>query len=422
MKLTFPKIGARIIKSSIAVGICMTVYWIRTILPVENGIPFYGALAALWCIQPYNDTTKNNALQRSAGTLIGACYGLLFLLMFRNLGLTIPELIYISSCIVIIPVIYTTVVINRRNASFFSCVVFLSIELTHSFDENPYIFVLNRVVDTFIGIIIGIAVNDFHLPVKHDDFILYVSGIDDVLVSPSSNYSKVELNRLIRSGMKFTISTTRTPAELISIMNGTDLQLPVIVMDGAAIYDIKEKKFLEMNFLSKNVSDTTEKIIRESGLHYFVNVMLDSTLLIYYGEFQNQAEKELFKSHKNSPYRNYISADYRYKDINEQILYYTVLAEKIDIFLLERKLRERLGVSARICISDSEYDGFMYLKVFSPHASKQNMITKLKKYAHADKVITFGSIRGKYDIYINDGGGNKTVKIIKKICRAHGKY
>ena len=359
-------------------------------------------------------------MQRSVGTLTGAVYGLIFLLLYRRLGLVIPELVYISASIFIIPVIYTTVVMNKRNASFFSCVVFLSIALTHSFDENPYLFVLNRVVDTFIGIIIGVAVNDFRLPVKHDDTTLYVSGIDDVLISQTSNYSKVELNRLIRSGVKFTVSTTRTPAELISIMKGTELQLPVIVMDGAALYDVKEKQYLDMTYLSPNASAEAERIISECGLHCFVNTMLDTTLLIYYGELHNSAEKELFESHKHSPYRNYISSEYRRKDTNEHILYITVIAEKIDIFLLERKLRQQLGASARISISDSEYDGFMYLKIFSPCASKENMLLKLKEYAGADKIVTFGSIKGKYDVYINDGGGNATVKKLKKICRSHG--
>ena len=419
MKLAFPPIGARIVKSSIAVGLCMAVYFIRTLLPVGSGIPFYGALAALWCIQPYSDTTKNNALQRSVGTLTGAVYGLLFLLLFRRLGLVIPELVYISASIVIIPVIYTTVVMNKRNASFFSCVVFLSIALTHSFDDDPYLFVLNRVIDTFIGIIIGVAVNDFRLPVRHDDSTLYVSGIDDVLVSPSSNYSKVELNRLIRSGVKFTISTTRTPAELMSIMQGTELQLPVIVMDGAAIYDVKEKQYIEMTYLPPNVSAEAERIISECGLHCFVNTMLDTTLLIYYGDFCNPAEKDLFETHSHSAYRNYVHSEYRRKDLNERVLYITVLAEKIDIFLLERKLRQRLGVSARISISDSDYEGFMYLKIFSPLASKENMMSKLKEYAGVEKIVTFGSIKGKYDVYINDGGGNATVKKLKKICRAH---
>ncbi len=356
------------------------------------------------------------------GTLTGAGYGLIFLLLFRRLDLVIPEFVYISASIFIIPVIYTTVVMNKRNASFFSCVVFLSIALTHSFDKDSYLFVLNRVVDTFIGIIIGVAVNDFRLPVRTDKTTLYVSGLDDVLISQTSNYSKVELNRLIRSGVKFTVSTTRTPAELMSIMQGTDLKLPVIVMDGAAIYDVKEKQYLDMTFLSPTVSAEAERIISDCGLHCFVNTMLDSTLLIYYGELHNSAEKELFESHRHSPYRNYVHSEYRRNDINERILYITVLAEKIDIFLLERKLRQQLGASARISLSDSEYEGCMYLKIFSPLASKEKMMSKLKEYTGAEKIVTFGSIRGKYDVYINDGGGNATVKKLKKICRANGRY
>ena len=89
-----PPIGARIIKSSVAVGLCMVIYYIRTLMPVGNGLPFYGALAALWCLQPYADSTKNNAWQRSIGTFIGAVFGLVFIVLLRIAGLTQPILVY----------------------------------------------------------------------------------------------------------------------------------------------------------------------------------------------------------------------------------------------------------------------------------------------------------------------------------------
>ena len=150
----FPPIGQRIIKS--AVALCMIVYHIRSLLPIENGIPFYSALAALWCMQPSVDTTKNNAGQRTFGTVTGAAYGLVFLNFLYFSKITEPICVYLLASAVVIPVIYSTVVLKKRNASFFSCVVFLSIALTHSFDQDPYIFVFNRVMDTFIGIGIGI--------------------------------------------------------------------------------------------------------------------------------------------------------------------------------------------------------------------------------------------------------------------------
>ena len=117
----------------------MIVYYFRTKLPIGNGIPFYSALAALWCMQPYPDTTKNNAWQRSFGTLTGAAFGLIFLLLLQLFEVTQPIAVYLLASVFVIPVIYTTVVTDHRNASFFSCVVFLSIALTHSFDENPFL-------------------------------------------------------------------------------------------------------------------------------------------------------------------------------------------------------------------------------------------------------------------------------------------
>lgn len=415
-----PPIGARIIKSSVAVALCMVIYFFRTLLPIGNGIPFYSALAALWCLQPYSNSTKNNAGQRSTGTFIGAAYGLAFIVLLRFFGLSEPIIVYLLASVIIIPVIYLTVITDNRNASFFSCVVFLSIALTHSFNENPYLFVLNRVLDTFIGIGVGLAVNNFHLPIKHDSETLYISGIDSVLIPDdhSANaFNKVELNRMIESGVKFTLSTIRTPAEVKSLMKGVNLKLPIIVMDGAAMYDLNKREYLEAEFLQADICEQAERIIAYHGMHCFVNVMYDATLLIFYGELWNTAEKDLYETHKHSPYRNYIRDIFRRHDASERVLYLTVLDEITKIANLEKQLVHELGALARITVTDSEYDGYQYLKVFSSAASKKHMLVKLKSHTGCDNVVTIGSIEGKYDVYIGDGGGNATIKKLKKLYR-----
>ena len=415
-----PPIGARIIKSSVAVALCMVIYFFRTLLPIGNGIPFYSALAALWCLQPYSNSTKNNAGQRSTGTFIGAAYGLAFIVLLRFFGLSEPIIVYLLASVIIIPVIYLTVITDNRNASFFSCVVFLSIALTHSFDENPYLFVLNRVLDTFIGIGVGLAVNNFHLPIKHDSETLYVSGIDSVLIPDDHSvnaFNKVELNRMIESGVKFTLSTIRTPAEVKSLMKGVNLKLPIIVMDGAAMYDLNKREYLEAEFLQADICEQAERIIAYHGMHCFVNVMYDATLLIFYGELWNTAEKDLYETHKHSPYRNYIRDIFRRHDASERVLYLTVLDEITKIANLEKQLVHELGALARITVTDSEYDGYQYLKVFSSAASKKHMLVKLKSHTGCDNVVTIGSIEGKYDVYIGDGGGNATIKKLKKLYR-----
>lgn len=198
-KKKIPGIGARIIKSGIGVLICMLIYFLRG----NEGMPFYSALAVLWCMRAYNSETKDMAIQRIIGTFIGAVYGLIVLLVIKTFESINIIAVYSICSLMIIPIIYTTVLINKKNASFFSCVVFLSITITHSFDSNPYIFVLNRVLDTFIGIFVGVALNFVNPHRKRDNETLFISGIDAVLVTHDDTmipYNKVELNRLISEG------------------------------------------------------------------------------------------------------------------------------------------------------------------------------------------------------------------------------
>lgn len=415
-----PRIGARIIKSSAAVMLCMAVYFFRTLLPLGNGIPFYSALAALWCMQPYQSTTKKMALQRTAGTFIGAAYGLIILIAIQLMNIHSQMIVYFTASAMLVPVLYTTVVVNKKNASFFSCVVFLSIVLTHSFDENPYLFVLNRILDTFIGIAIGVGVNEFRIPHKHKGSILYVSGIDSVLVSDSPYsvpYSKVELNRLISEGMNFTISTIHTPSELIPLMNGVNLRLPVVVMDGAALYDITDNSYYETVPLDNDTGRTAEEIIRRHGFECFVSVLCDHTLLVYYDNLVNQAETEFFRQQKSSPYSNYIHSSFRKSDENEIILCITVLAADNDAEFLGNVIEEHLSGRVRKTFTKSEFSGFTYFKIYSPAVSKKRMIEKLKNITGSERTVTFGSIKGEYDVYIEDGGGNATIKKLKKIYR-----
>ena len=64
-----PKVGLRILKSALAVFLCFVVYLVR-----QDGMPFYSAIAAVLCMQPYVRHSFTAALNRTVGTLIGGAY------------------------------------------------------------------------------------------------------------------------------------------------------------------------------------------------------------------------------------------------------------------------------------------------------------------------------------------------------------
>jgi hypothetical protein len=82
-----PHIGQRIVKTSIAVFITLLVYYLRGYRGAE--MPAEAAITAIICMQPYVRDTRDFAVNRFIGTLIGAAWGLAFLLLMAGSALAI---------------------------------------------------------------------------------------------------------------------------------------------------------------------------------------------------------------------------------------------------------------------------------------------------------------------------------------------
>lgn len=150
-----PKIGMRIIKSALAVFICCVIDYFR-----GSGYPFYSAIAAILCMQKEIGKGIDIAKNRMIGTCIGGFCGYLALLLV-NQDIFAHELIrYAILSLCIIPVMYITLLIKKQSATYITCVVFLCVSITHGSDISPELFALNRVIDTFIGIIVSLIINN----------------------------------------------------------------------------------------------------------------------------------------------------------------------------------------------------------------------------------------------------------------------
>jgi len=421
---TNSKIGLRIIKSAVAVFLCYIVNYFRG----ESGFVFYSALSALWCVQSYVSTTKHNAHQRIMATFLGACFGLIILLFFtflRNEFSINKFSLYFLKAVVtslsVILVIHFTVLIKQKHAAYYSCVVFLSIVINHFSDANPFIFALNRFIDTSLGILIGVGVNLFHLPRKKHKDILFISGLDDTLLDEQqhlNDYCKIELNRMIDEGLNFTLFSMRPPASIIEPMKDIQLKIPIIAMDGAVLFDTREKRFLEIINMEKSDSVKVKHFLEEQNLIYFANVVIDDTLLIFNNHSSENCFDEqqagLVKKLRISPYRNFIN---REVPESEKVVYFMMFypdakAKEIYKTLVDNGFTDHLKV---VFYSSKDYEGYSYIKIFNQYASKENMVELLKRRLGIDETITFGTIPSKYDYVVAEGDTNEVVHKMKKL-------
>lgn len=414
-KIKLPGIGMRIIKSAVSVSLCMIVDALRG----GEGMVFYSMLAALWCIQMYRSKTLSNAMQRTIGTVVGALYGLLYILVYpRYLNGTrtgyILEAVFIFAGIVL--VLYSTVLIHRNQASYFSCVVFLSIVVNHMGDVNPYSFVWNRFLDTMIGILIGVLVNNIRLCPRPDRDTLFVSGVDGILLDRDnkiSAFSKVELNRMIEDGMKFTLSTMRTPASLLEPLSDINYKYPVIVMDGAALYDVKKGEYVREYVISGETAEELLHMMEADDIHPYTNVIIEDTLLIYYQDTEDEVNRDLVNRLRVSPHRNYLKREF---PGDENVVYFMALdiTEKIEAFY-SRLMDSEYGSMFKILKYESEeHEGYSYIKIYNRNASKENMLLYLKEKYDISNIYTFGTVQGRYDEVIEENNFNKMVRLVRK--------
>lgn len=414
-KWELPQIGWRMLKSTFAVFLCFLIEELR------GSSPFYASLAALQTIQPYKESTKKIALQRVAGTLIGAIFGLITILLeyqvFQPRGFPIMVNYFVVSAGVCC-VLYTSVLLHKKSASYFSCVVYLSITMIHLGDSNPYLFVLERTVNTFIGVGIGILINQCQMPRKMPKNVLFASGLDNVLLHQGkhlSDFSKIRLNRMIDDGMAFTMMTMRTPASLLDAVKDVRLQLPVIVMNGAALYDVKNNQYVKTFGLNAAQTAHARSFFAENNQNCFVNTIDENTVMIHYQKLQNEGEKTLYTQLRKSPYRNYTKSE---PSPDETVVYLMAFDEKSRIVALYEKAKTDIRTRdlQLVCYDSIEYPHFALLKVFHPMASKQNMLQVLKQHLQMEQSCTLGSVEGSYDVVVSEQkSGDEVVHLLEKI-------
>lgn len=145
MKLHKP--GMRNIKTGIGVMLCVVVGSLNLI---DNTL--FAAIACIVCMQTTVKGSLTAGLNRLKGTFIGGVIGFIFVLIHPGNP--------ILSCLGIITTIYICNVLKINNSISIACVVYCAIYLGVG-TNSPLEYSFHRIIDTSIGILVGVCVNYF---------------------------------------------------------------------------------------------------------------------------------------------------------------------------------------------------------------------------------------------------------------------
>ena len=137
----------RTIKTGIGVMLCVLLGYLNFNLVDKT---FYAAIACVVCMQTTVKGSFMVGLNRLKGTFVGGLIGFLFALI----GPGNP----ILSCLGIITTIYICNLIKINKSITIACVVYCAIHLGIG-TADPVYYSVHRIIDTSIGVLIGIGVN-----------------------------------------------------------------------------------------------------------------------------------------------------------------------------------------------------------------------------------------------------------------------
>ena len=309
LKHILPPLGQRIVKTSVAVFLVLLFYWLRGYR--GQSMPTEAAITAIICMQPYMRDSRDYAVSRFTGTLIGAAWGLLFLLPF----LVLPGLgdrlflVYGLMALGVLASLYTAVLLRKPDSSGLAAIVFLCIVIAFPDIEDP----LGQMADRLLGVLLGtasaIGVNHFRLPrSKRRDRVFFVRTRD---LAPD-RFSQIpsaalyRLNYLYQDGAKICLVSEHAPAFFTLQMNEAMLSVPLIVMGGAAIYDAGEKLYLYAETIRPTDSRRLREHLERLGLSHFIYTVHSHKTCIYHSGELREEERVIYKRMKRSPYREYL--------------------------------------------------------------------------------------------------------------------
>lgn len=221
---------------------------------------------------------------------------------------------------------------------------------------------------------------------------LFVSDLDGTLINSKkqiTQYSKDALNKLIKNGMKFTIATARTPATVVEILEGLNLELPVALMNGVIIYDVKELKYIDIKEIKKEATIKILDIFKEHNKMPLVYGIKDNHLWVYHQEFVYAYEYNFYKERANSKLKTFVKVtDYAQAIEESNIINFVAFDNYENIKSIAEKIEMLEGVTVNYY--KDVYEDCYFLEAYSDGASKANGIKYLSNYLEYDKVICFG--------------------------------
>ena len=222
---------------------------------------------------------------------------------------------------------------------------------------------------------------------------LYVSDLDGTLLRSNevtSEYTNQVINSLVSKGMLFSYATARSLITAKKVTKGINAKIPLIVYNGAFVFDNITEKILIANYFDNSVHSVLDDLFC-NGIYPIVYAYINGKEKFSFVRKLCTKGMDMFLASRKGDIRtNEVKALSELKEGN--IFYITCIDTTEKLKPLYDKYKDKYH-----CVYQTDiYTNEQWLEIMPLEASKSNAIKQLRTMLDCEKLIVFGD--GKNDI------------------------
>lgn len=230
---------------------------------------------------------------------------------------------------------------------------------------------------------------------------LYVSDLDGTLLLPNVTLSKRTiriLNDLIKGGVHFSVATARSAASVKHILKDVDINIPVILMNGACIYDLETSRYLQVQAFPEESKKLLLDIIDEHKLKGFAYTIKDNKLSTYYEDISLKPLYDYYQERVDKYNKKFTKINSFSTLMDQPLMYFTIMDTKKNLEPIYNLIVDMTELDHTF-YKDNYTADIWYLEVYSTKASKYNALQYVRNLYEYDEVVCFGDNRNDLPMF-----------------------
>ena len=220
---------------------------------------------------------------------------------------------------------------------------------------------------------------------------LYISDLDGTLLNPQaeiSDFSKQKLNELIANGVNFSVATARSVATVKRILDGVNLNLPIVLMNGVLVYDLSSESYLRKCVIPTHTVSKILSVLKGENSTAIMYKIQDDQQITYFESSKNEHLSAFIKERQQRYQKPFLEVSF--SDISlDDTIYFAMLDTQENLLPIYESLKDLPELHMEMYL-DIYSDTLWYLEIFSSEASKKKAALYLKEYLNVENMVGFG--------------------------------